>query len=89
MKFDKSIEELKKLAVDACEAYETGEPIMSDEEYDELRMYLGDENDAEIGSEELSKSNAYTVKHEFIMGSLDKVHTIRNDKGEVNFTHAV
>ena len=90
MKFEnKSIEELKKLAVDACEAYEAGEPIMSDEEYDELRMYLGDENDAEIGSEELSKSNAYTVKHEFIMGSLDKVHTIRNDKGEVNFTHAV
>ena len=39
MKFDKSIEELKKLAVDACEAYEAGEPIMSDEEYDELRMY--------------------------------------------------
>ena len=40
MKFEnKSIEELKKLAVDACEAYETGEPIMSDEEYDELRMY--------------------------------------------------
>jgi len=76
---NKSQEELLQLYNDAVEAYESGEQIMSDAEYDELVEYLGIENEASIGSEERSKSNAYTIRHSFIMGSLDKVHTEEKD----------
>lgn len=89
----KTIEELKTLADEACDAYESGEPIMSDAEYDEIRQFIGDENNANIGSK--SKSSEYTVKHVYIMGSLDKVHTIKNTEqddpnyGKINFDEPV
>ena len=66
----KTIEELKTLADEACDAYESGEPIMSDAEYDEIRQFIGDENNANIGSK--SKSSEYTVKHVYIMGFCSK-----------------
>ena len=80
-------DELKKIYQDACNAYEAGDSIMSDDEYDALVGYLGVENNAEIGSQ--SKSKAYTVKHSFIMGSLDKVHTLKNEYGFLDFDGVV
>ena len=76
-------EELLAIYKDACNAYEAGDPIMSDDEYDALVGYLGIENDAEIGAQ--SKSKSYTVKHSFIMGSLDKVHTMKLDDDSFDF----
>lgn len=85
---DLTRDELLDVQAKALDAYEGGNPIMSDAEYDELVGFLNMENTANIGS--TSKSSSYTVKHAFIMGSLDKVHTIKNDStGEINFSHAV
>lgn len=54
----------------AKQAYYTGEPIMSDTEFDELECELGLNNSAYIGTHH---SDAYTIRHPFIMGSLSKV----------------
>lgn len=83
-----SNESLQEMYKDACDAYEAGEPIMSDEEYDSLVQYLGIENTANIGSR--SKSKAYTIQHSFIMGSLDKVHTEKDkETGTFNFDEVI
>ena len=60
--------ELLNQAKDAY--YNTGEEILSDREYDELEKELGLENKNYVGS----KQGNYTVKHSFIMGSLEKLH---------------
>ena len=80
----KTYEEKLELYEYALDAYEAGEPIMSDEEYDSLVRELNRENSAGIGS--VSKSSAYTTKHSIIMGSLDKVHMIEDrNTGERNY----
>ena len=55
--------------------YNTGEEILTDQEYDELEAELGLENKNYVGS----KHGSYTVKHSFIMGSLSKIQ-IKEDK---------
>lgn len=53
----------------ATEAYYSGQEIIPDYEYDALEEELGLKN-KNLGS---SHSNAYTITHPFIMGSLSKV----------------
>ena len=60
----------------ATEAYYSGQEIMPDYEYDALEEELGLKN-KNLGS---SHSNAYTIKHPFIMGSLSKVQVHNTDK---------
>lgn len=59
----------KELYDKAMEAYYSGEEIISDQEFDSLEEELGLKNKV-LGS---SHSNAYTIKHPYIMGSLSKV----------------
>jgi NAD-dependent DNA ligase len=60
----------------ATEAYYSGQEIIPDYEYDALEEELGLKN-KNLGS---SHSNAYTIKHPFIMGSLSKVQVHDTDK---------
>lgn len=50
--------------------YNTGEEIMSDQEFDELEKALGLENKSNVGAKH---NPSYTVKHPYVMGSLSKV----------------
>ena len=59
----------------ATEAYYSGQEIIPDYEYDALEEELGLKN-KNLGS---SHSNAYTIKHPFIMGSLSKVQVHDTD----------
>ena len=70
------IENKKKLLDDAKKAYYSGNPIMSDQEFDELETDLGLENDDYVGTKSSSK---HTVNHPFLMGSLSKVQ-VKEDK---------
>ena len=65
----------------ATEAYYSGQEIMPDYEYDALEEELGLKN-KNLGS---SHSNAYTIKHPFIMGSLSKVQVHNTDKFDEYF----
>lgn len=66
----------------AKDAYYNGdEPIMSDQEFDELESELGLENNGYIGS----KSKHYTIKHPFIMGSISKVQVKFYNKNTINY----
>ena len=55
----------------AKQAYYEGNPIMSDEEFDEMEIEMGLDNKSEIGSK-----GKYTIKHPFTMGSLSKIHIL-------------
>ena len=70
------IENKKRLLDEAKKAYYSGNPIMSDQEFDELESNLGLENDDYIGTKSSSK---HTIKHPFLMGSLSKVQ-VKEDK---------
>lgn len=71
--------ELYDIAKDAY--YNGDEPIMSDQEFDELESELGLENVGYIGS----KSKNYTIPHPFIMGSISKVQVKYYNKNTINF----
>ena len=60
----------------AKEAYYNGTPIMEDFEFDELEKKLGLENKSYVGTH---KNPTYTVKHQFMMGSLSKVQIKEKD----------
>ena len=60
----------------AKEAYYNGNPIMSDQEFDELERSLGLENKGYIGT---VNNVSYTVAHPVLMGSLSKIQ-IKEDK---------
>jgi NAD-dependent DNA ligase len=60
----------------AKEAYYNGNPIMSDQEFDELEKSLGLENKGYIGT---VNNVSYTVTHPVLMGSLSKIQ-IKEDK---------
>lgn len=69
-------EENMELYNKAKEAYYNGEPIMSDQEFDELEVSLGLENKGYVGTRH---NPSYTVKHIVTMGSLSKVQ-VKEDK---------
>lgn len=71
-----------ELYTKAKEAYYSGEPIMSDVEFDELESRIGLENKGYIGSK---YNPSYTIEHPFIMGSLSKVQVKYNRNGRVNW----
>lgn len=62
----------------AKSAYYNGNPIMSDQEFDELEKSLGLENKGYIGS---VNNISYTITHPVLMGSLSKIQ-IKYDKNE-------
>ena len=66
----------------AKEAYYNGEPLMSDLEFDELEKELGLENKGYVGTHH---QKSYTVKHEFLMGSLSKVQIKENDDHTIDW----
>ena len=72
----------RKLYDKAKEAYYNGEPIMTDQEFDQLESELGLENQGYIGTHH---QKSYTVKHPFIMGSLSKVQIKEDDNHNVNW----
>ena len=72
----------KQLYDQAKEAYYNGEPIMTDLEFDELEVELGLENKGYIGTHH---QKSYTVKHQFIMGSLSKVQIKENEDHTVDW----
>lgn len=61
--------------------YNSGTPIMSDLEFDQLEKDLGLENKSYIGSQHAK----YTVKHSFKMGSLSKVQVLEDKNHEVQW----
>lgn len=63
----------KKLFEIAKQSYYDGEPILSDEEFDELENSIGLANNSDIGAK-----GKYTVKHSFLMGSLSKIHVTKD-----------
>lgn len=65
----------------AKKAYYEGKPIMSDVEFDELEIELGLENRSYVGA----KSENYTVRHPFIMGSLSKVQVKEDSEGNIDW----
>lgn len=81
MDFSKlSKEEKIELLTQAKDAYyNTGTQIMSDWEYDQLEAEVGLENVNYVGS----KSGNYTIKHSFIMGSLEKIQIHEDKKTKV------
>ena len=74
--------ELLNKAKDAY--YNSSEEIMSDAEYDELERSVGLENKSYIGS---AKGN-YSVKHAFLMGSIQKTQIKEQRDGTVNWNTA-
>lgn len=64
------MEDLKKLYDKAKVAYEKGEPIMSDIEFDALEKKIGLENKGYVGTHH---KKSYTIKHPYLMGSLSKI----------------
>lgn len=74
--------ELMNKAKDAY--YNSSEEIMSDAEYDELERSVGLENKSYIGS---AKGN-YSVKHAFLMGSIQKTQIKEQRDGTVNWNTA-
>lgn len=75
-------EENMELYNKAKEAYYNGEPIMSDQEFDELEESLGLENKGYIGTRH---NPSYTVKHIVKMGSLSKVQVKEDKNGIVDW----
>lgn len=61
--------------------YNSGNPIMSDLEFDELEKELGLENKSYVGSQHAK----YTVKHSFKMGSLAKVQVLEDSNHKVHW----
>lgn len=61
--------------------YNTGNELLTDDEYDALEAELGLENKSYIGS----KQGNYDVKHEFIMGSLAKAQVKESKDGTINW----
>ena len=77
-------EELKFLLDKAKDAYyNTGEELLTDNEYDTLEKSLGEENKTYVGSKH---SDNYTVKHPFIMGSLSKVQIHEKADGNIDWS---
>ena len=74
--------ELMNKAKDAY--YNSSEEIMSDAEYDELERSVGLENKSYIRS---AKGN-YSVKHAFLMGSIQKTQIKEQRDGTVNWNTA-
>lgn len=66
----------------AKEAYYSGEPIMSDEEFDKLEKELGLENKGYVGTKH---SPNYTVRHPYMMGSLAKVQVHADKEGNIDW----
>lgn len=64
------MEDLKGLYDRAKVAYEKGEPIMSDIEFDALEKKLGLENKGYVGTHH---KKSYTIEHPYLMGSLSKI----------------
>lgn len=60
----------RKLYEKAKEAYYNGEEIISDLEFDKLEDELGLSNKSYVGTKH---NPSYTIKHPFIMGSLNKI----------------
>lgn len=63
--------------------YNGGEPIMTDQEFDQLEEELGLTNQGYVGTHH---QKSYTVKHPFIMGSLSKVQIKEDDNHNVNWS---
>lgn len=74
--------ELLNKAKDAY--YNSGQEIIFDAEYDELERSVGLENKSYIGS---AKGN-YSIKHAFIMGSIQKTQIKEQRDGTVNWNTA-
>lgn len=66
----------------AKEAYYSGNPIMSDIEFDELETSLGLENKSYIGTRH---NPSYTIKHPYIMGSLSKIQIKASCDGSIEW----
>lgn len=62
--------------------YNGGEPIMTDQEFDQLESELGLENQGYVGTHH---QKSYTVKHPFIMGSLSKVQIKEDEDHSINW----
>lgn len=78
-------EEKIQLYQDAKDAYYSGEPLMSDLEFDKLEKEIGLENKGYIGTHH---SEEYTVKHPFLMGSLSKVQVKEDKDKDFGDTHS-
>ncbi|MBO5003898.1 MAG: hypothetical protein J6D03_01270 [Clostridia bacterium] len=75
-----SKEQLKSIYDYAKEEYYNGTTIMEDYEFDELEKLLGLENKSYVGTKH---NPSYTIKHPFIMGSLDKIQIHQREDGNV------
>lgn len=75
----------KKILLDAAKEayYNTSEEILTDEEYDSLEKEVGLENKNYVGTKH---SDAYTIKHPYIMGSLSKVQIHQDKEGNIDWT---
>ena len=73
-------QELYNKAKDAY--YNSGEPIMSDTEFDELEQEIGLENKGYVGSQ---NNKSYTILHPFLMGSIEKCQ-IKEENGIIDFS---
>lgn len=80
-KFEMMTDE-EKLYWKAKEAYYNSYEIMTDYEFDALEKRLGFENKSTIGSKH---NSSYTVKHPYIMGSLNKVQIHKDKEGNIDW----
>lgn len=76
--------EEKKFLLDKAKDfyYNTSNELISDSEYDSLEKETGLENNNYVGTKH---SDAYTIKHPYIMGSLGKVQIHQDKEGNIDW----
>lgn len=81
-----SPDEKRALLAEANAVYRnSGELLLTDQQYDELERELGLENRNDVGAPNTGK---YVIRHAFVMGSLAKTHILEKEDGSINYPEA-